>query len=282
LRAQPARSLWITEGVTEYYAHRALRLAGKWKKAQYLEYVGQQATRAVSAARSGLTLEEAAELAWQPPDEAADDPDAYYARGHLVALALDVAIRAATDGTRSLDDVLRALLDAAEHAGGVLPLDGARLAAAVAQVAGPTVAADVAAWSQAPGEPARLDAALGAAGLKLTTDEASPRTFAGFSAESDGGSLRVVSVGARGPAAEAGLRAGDRIVRLDGVEPSPSWADELAKKSPGVAVAVEAVRATRRLLLELRLTATRPLACRLVEIPATPRAITLRNALLGR
>jgi predicted metalloprotease with PDZ domain len=193
-----------------------------------------------------------------------------------------VALRAATEGARSLDDVLRALIAAADQAGGVLPHDGARLAEAIGRVAGPAVAADVAAWSQAPGEPARLEATLAAVGLKLTTDEAPPRTFAGFSAESDGGSLRVVSVGASGPAADAGLRAGDRIVRLDGAPPSTSWADELARKSPGAAVAVEAVRATRRLLLELRLAATQPLACHLVEIPATPRAITLRNGLLGR
>jgi predicted metalloprotease with PDZ domain len=277
---QRSRSLWITEGLTEYYAHRALRLAGLWAKSRYLERLGDQITRAMAAAARGLTVEEEAELTWQAPDEAASDPDAYYARGHLVALALDAEIRAASGGRFSLDDVFKSLLSAADRAGGSMPIDGARLAEEIAKFA-PSVAPHVAAWTRAPHETDRLDAALSAVGLKITRQESSARTFAGFAAENDAGALRVVAVGPGGPAQEAGLRAGDRIVRLDGSPPTADWAEKLAAKLPGAQIAIEAVRATRRMLIELRLETTRNLTGKLEETPATPKAIALRQQLLG-
>jgi predicted metalloprotease with PDZ domain len=277
LHEQRARSLWITEGLTEYYAHRALRLAGLWTKARYLARLGEQATRAQESARRGLSIEEEAELTWHAPDEAAADPDAYYARGHLVALALDAAIRA--NGKHSLDDVLKSLLAQADANGGVLAVDGDKLAAEVTRFSTAAVGEKVAAWTRAPRE--QLDEALAQVGLKLSRDESPARTFAGFSAENDAGSLRVVSVGPSGPAAAAGLRAGDRILRIDGAPPTSDWAERLANKAAGAAVSMEAVRATRRILLELRLETAHLINVRVEETPATPRALALRQQLLG-
>jgi predicted metalloprotease with PDZ domain len=278
-REQRSRSLWITEGLTEYYAHRALRLAGLWTKARYLLRLGEQASRALESSLRGLTVEEEAELAWQAPDEAVADPDAYYARGHLVALALDAAMRG--NGKHSLDDVVRALLSEADNHGGVLAVDGDKLAAEIARQSTPAIGEKVAAWTRAPREFDHLDEALAQVGLKLVREESPSRTFAGFAAESDNGTLRVVSVGPSGPAAGAGLRVGDRILRVDGAAPTSDWAEKLAQKTPGTAVAVEAVRATRRLLLELRLESTRTLGARVEEAPVTPKALGLRQQLLG-
>ena len=280
-RPVPSRALWITEGLTGYYAHRTLRLAGKWSRARYLERLGQEATRAVQAARLGLTVEEQAELAWQPPDEAALDPDAYYARGHLVALAIDARIRATTDGKKSLDDVLRALLADADRAGGALPIDGDVLERAVARLS-PEAAHDVIAWTRVPNEPERLRPALAALGLTLDTEELPARTVAGFSAEPEGDALRVALVAASGPAARAGLKPGDRIVTIGGASPGPRWATTIAEETPGASLVIEAIRAARRIVLELRLDATRPLVCRVVEAAATPKTLVLREGLLGR
>ncbi|HUS66248.1 MAG TPA: PDZ domain-containing protein [Kofleriaceae bacterium] len=281
-RPTPSRSLWITEGLTEYYAHRAMHLAGRWSRARYLERLGDESTRAVNAARRGLTLEDEAELAFQPSDEAAADPDAYYARGHLVALALDASIRAATDGKRTLDDAVKALLAEADRAGGIVAVDGAVLAKEIARLAGDATAERVAAWTRSADEPPRMAEALSGLGLKLAIEEGPARTVAGFAADSDGGSLRVAAVSPNGPAAHAGLRTGDRIVLIDGVAPSRKWAETLAGRSPGAAVALEAVRATRRLLLELRLEARRAVSCRVSETPAPPKVALRRDAWLAR
>ncbi len=281
-RPSPARSLWITEGVTEYYAHRAMLQSGRWTRARYLERLGEEATRALLAARRGLTVEEDAELAWQPPDEAGMDPDAYYARGHLVSLALDASIRGASDGTHSLDDVIKALLAAADRAGGVLPLDGDVLARYVTPLANAQIAARIATWTRAPDEIGHMDDALAALGLKLSVDEAAPRTIAGFAAETDTAGLRVVNVLPDGPAFHAGLRAGDRILNLDGSAPTRRWAEAIAARPAGTLIAVEAVRAARHLQLAIQLGLQRQTSCRLIEAPVPPRVALRRDAWLGR
>lgn len=281
-RPTPARSLWITEGLTEYYAHRAMRLSGRWSRAKYLERLGEEMTRAVTASRRGLTLEEEAELAWQAPDEAAADPDAYYARGHLVALALDARIRGATDGKKTLDDVIRRLLEAADKNGGVLPLDGDGLAQEIARQAGTDAAAEVALLTQKPDEVARARPELAALGLSLAIEETPPRVAAGFAAESDAGGLRVAMVVPDGPAAHAGLRAGDRILTLDGAAPKKSWAADLAMRPAGANVAIEAVRATRHMLLELQLAELKGVVCKMTEAPAPPKIALRREAWMSR
>jgi predicted metalloprotease with PDZ domain len=285
LRPRPSRALWIIEGLTEYYAHRAMLRAGLWSRARYLDQVAQEAARAVLSVRRGLSVEEAAELAFSVPDEAVLDPDAYYAEGHLLALALDAAIRVATAGARTLDHVMRALLSAADRAGGRLAVDTARLSAAVAEAAGAKVAERLRAWARAPfgiAGPDGLGDALEHIGLQLDTEEGPARTAPGFSAERDAAGLKVLRVNPSGGAGRAGLQPGDRIVSLDGHRPDAGWDDQLAARAPGALITIDALRADRPLRLYLELEAVRPLSCKLAERAATPAITRLREALLGR
>ncbi|HEY7954194.1 MAG TPA: PDZ domain-containing protein [Polyangia bacterium] len=276
-----SRSLWITEGLTEYFAHRALLRAGIWSTKKYLERIGEEAARAVDDARRGRTIEEDAELTWQSPDEDAEDPDAYYARGHLVALALDSSIRAATRGKKSLADVLRALLAKAAIAGNLLPVDGRVLARAIGDQAGAEVAAEVSDFTARPHEPTRMSAALGGLGLALQIGEEPDQAFAGFSANFESSVLRVDRVAPGGPAERAGLRPGDRILTIANKPPVRSWLAALRLRAPGVTVAVEALRASRRLLFALELEPAPSVRCRLAEIPASPTVVKWRDAWLS-
>jgi predicted metalloprotease with PDZ domain len=278
-RAQPSRALWITEGLTEYFAHRAMLRAGRWSRAEYLARVGDEAERAVLAARRGGSVEEAAEATWQPPDDAADDWDAYYARGHMIALGIDATMRARTQGRHGLDEVLRAELAEADRAGGVAPIDTERLARAVDALA-PGVGARLIAWARGGHEAAAIAEALPALGLSLAIREAPPRTVAGFAAERDGETLHVVAVGEGGPADVAGLKPGDRIVALDGAPPPAKWPETIAKKSPGATLVVAAVRGMRAIELHLTLGSERDVVCKLTQAPATPAITKLRDAYL--
>jgi predicted metalloprotease with PDZ domain len=284
-RAQPSRALWITEGLTEYFAHRAMLRAGRWTRDQYLSHVSDEAERAVTAARRGGSIEESAELTWQPPDDSADDLDAYYARGHLVALAVDAAMRLRTEGRHGLDEVLRAALADAERAGGVAPIDSERLARAVDALA-PGVGAKLLAWARAGNETETIGETLAAIGLSLQTKEAPARTVAGFAAEREataGGQhelLRVIAVGEGGPADLAGLKAGDRILTLDGAAPVVRWPETIAKKAPGAPLVLAVQRGARALELHLTLAAEHDVDCKLVPVAATPATTRLRDALL--
>lgn len=279
LRAQPSRALWITEGLTEYFAHRAMLHAGVWNRAAYLSHVGDEAERAVTSARHGGSLEEAAELTWQPPDDGDDDWDAYYARGHLVALAVDATMRVRTNGKHGLDDVLRALLADAERAGGMAPIDSERLAHAVDALA-PNVGAKLLSWARNGNESLAITDALAAIGLSLACKEGAPRTVAGFAAERQGDALRVVAVGDGGPADLAGLKAGDRITTIDGAAPTPRWPETIAHKAPGAPLVLAVERVQHALELHLQLAADREVHCKLTQAPATPALTTLREGLL--
>lgn len=279
-RAQPSRALWITEGLTEYFAHRAMLRAGLWTRAGYLARVGDEAARAVAASRRGGSIEEAAELTWQPPDEAAEDWDAYYARGHLVALAVDAQLRARTSGKHGLDDVLRAALDEATRSGGVAPIDSERLARGVDALA-PGVGAKLLAWARQGNEAATITEALASVGLALACKDAAARTVAGFAAELQGDHLRVVAVGEGGAAELAGLRPGDRILSLDGAPPSARWPDTIAHKAPGAPLVLAVERAQRALELHLTLVADDELTCKLTQAPSSPSVTKLREALLA-
>ena len=279
-REQPSRALWITEGLTEYFAHRAMLRAHRWTRAEYLRHVGDEAERAVTAARRGDSIEEAAELTWQPPDDSEADADAYYARGHLVALAVDAAMRVRTDGRHDLDEVLRGALAEAERAGGIAPIDSGRLARAVDALA-PGVGQELLAWARDGHETAAVVGALGSIGLQLDCRDAPARTVAGFAAEREPDDLRVVAVGAGGPAELGGLLGGDRILALDGAAPTLRWPETIAHKTPGAPLVLTVARGSRQLELRLTLAVEREVACKLSTAPATPAVTRLREALLS-
>jgi predicted metalloprotease with PDZ domain len=278
-RAVPAPSLWIAEGLAELYAHRAMRSTGLWSESQLVEALEVQATRAALGARRGHSIEDEAAMAWQPPDEAAFDPESWYARGHLAALAIDATIRARTAGRRSLDDVVRALLDEARRRGGALPIDGRVLAAAVAAVeadAGRLVSSLV----SEPAEPERVAAALVPVGLRLEVSEGRPQPSFGWQLQpvaAGGRAAQVVDVLPSGPAALAGVRAGDRVSLVGSGD-----ARQLVAPSPGASLLVEIVRATQRLVVSLAPAVDRPLRARLVvDKSAAAPVAHWRAALLG-
>jgi predicted metalloprotease with PDZ domain len=281
-RPQPSRALWIIEGLTEYYAHRTMLKLGQWDTREYLLQVGDVAGDAATAARRGPSLEEAGLLTWQMPEDAGE-PDTYYARGHLVALALDAALRAGSDGKHTLDEALRALLDEAERRGGVLPVDTAVLARALDALV-PGVGDKALAWARAGDETAEVTKALASLGLKLEIKAQAPRTVAGFAATATprGNGIVVEAVRADGPAALAGLRPMDRILTMDGAAVPAKWAEWIGAKAAGTIVVLGGVRGERSIELRVTLESLVELESTLVLAAATPAITRLRAGLVGQ
>jgi predicted metalloprotease with PDZ domain len=108
------RLLWAFEGITSYYDDLTLVRSGCLDEAGYLELLAQGITRVLrTPGRLVQTLAESSFDAWtklyKADENAANAMISYYAKGALVALALDLTIRHRTQGTKSLDDVMRAL-----------------------------------------------------------------------------------------------------------------------------------------------------------------------------
>ena len=125
------RQLWAFEGITSYYDDLALVRSGVIEPPSYLELLGRAITTVLrTPGRRRQSVAESSFDAWikfYRPDE--NTPNAvvsYYAKGSLVALALDLVLRRTGS---SLDAVMRALWQRYGQAGVGVP-EGAILAIA--------------------------------------------------------------------------------------------------------------------------------------------------------
>ena len=114
-------SLWISEGLTSYYACVALLRSGYWTPEQYLGYVG----RMISAldAMPGRTERSIAETSWDtwfgyiggsagpgnPVTNILNTNYSYYDGGQTLGVLLDLEIRQRTNDRKSLDDWMRVM-----------------------------------------------------------------------------------------------------------------------------------------------------------------------------
>jgi predicted metalloprotease with PDZ domain len=106
--------LWLFEGFTSYYDDLMLVRAGQLSEEGYFKMLGKTVGAVLRG--SGRTKQSVADSsfdAWgkyyRQDENSANAIVSYYAKGSLIGLALDLTIRAKTNGKRSLDDIMRAL-----------------------------------------------------------------------------------------------------------------------------------------------------------------------------
>jgi predicted metalloprotease with PDZ domain len=107
----PTRLLWAMEGLTSYYGALTLVRGGLWNAARYVEHLRKEIeTLEGLPARLHLPLSQASFDGWlSDPAQMHDHANAWYSfynKGELVSALLDLTIRRATHGEKSLDDVL--------------------------------------------------------------------------------------------------------------------------------------------------------------------------------
>ncbi|HEX5802295.1 MAG TPA: M61 family metallopeptidase [Azospira sp.] len=248
--------LWAFEGFTSYYDDLALLKSGVITQKDWLELAAKNIDNVLRGpGRLTQSLAESSFDAWSKyyrQDE--NTPNAvvsYYAKGALVALALDLTLRAGSDGKVSLDDVMRALWQRHGQTGvGVGDDDIRRIAEELSGRKLTRFFAD-AVHGTADLPLAKL---LKPFGLSLVREAANPAPTLGAKTTTEGGEVRLATV-YRGSAAErAGLSAGDVLVAIDGIRVTPATLDrQLARRRPGDTLAVHAFRRDELLCCELRL-----------------------------
>ncbi|WAJ68996.1 M61 family metallopeptidase [Catenovulum adriaticum] len=108
------KQLWAFEGITSYYDDFSLFRTGIISFEDYLKLKSKTISR-VNRGQGQLkqNLIESSFYTWtkfyQQGADAANNIVSYYTKGSLIALWLDLTIRKATNATKSLDDVMRAL-----------------------------------------------------------------------------------------------------------------------------------------------------------------------------
>ena len=274
--------LWFFEGHTAYYDDLLLVRAGLLDTARYLKLVAKAlASVLATPGRSVHSVAQSSFEAWTKfyrPDE--NTPNAtvsYYAKGALVALALDLTLRSEGHGT--LDDVMRTLWRTS-HAG---PLDEADIAAALEAVGARSYARELAAWVHGTDE-LPLAPLLAAAGVDWQAPPATLAQRLGLRVnESALTGVRVSHVLRGGAAERAGLAAGDELLALD------DW--RLRRLDDGLRLLREHVPATALVARDqrlLRLPIELPAADAVAGAPtlalaesAPAAALALRQAWLG-
>ncbi|MCW5943946.1 MAG: M61 family metallopeptidase [Fimbriimonadaceae bacterium] len=104
------RNLWFAEGVTDYYAHVLMHRAGLRDATGFLQGLADEIGNLQnSKVRKSKTVEDASWDAWENGGFGIGDLS-YYTKGLVIGLLFDAAIRNASDGERSLDDLMRRLM----------------------------------------------------------------------------------------------------------------------------------------------------------------------------
>ncbi|HWE31609.1 MAG TPA: PDZ domain-containing protein, partial [Polyangia bacterium] len=240
------RSLWVMEGVTSYYDRHLLVRAGLQKPAKYLDKLAEELGKIAGIpGRKRQSLEESSFDAWiklyRPDENTVNSTISYYLKGGVVALLLDLEIRARTGGKRSLDDVMRLLWARFGKSGQGFADD--RVQALVEEATGVEVGAFFDRHVRGRDE-VDAERLLATVGLQLAADRGDRddgdgdggerEPWLGVSTREDGDALIVATAIDGGPAVQAGLYANDQLLALDGFRvDASSLKDRLAPKKPG-------------------------------------------------
>jgi predicted metalloprotease with PDZ domain len=215
-RPQPTELLWVSEGITDYYADLALVRSGIIDSTVFLNVTLGKIAEVADL--PPVALEDASLSTWINPTDGTHT--IYYPKGSLAGLLLDILIRDASDNRRSLDDVMRRLYQSADkQQRGFTTEDWWR---AVEEAAGGRPFAEFASRYIDGREPFPWASVAPLAGLRYVADTVSEPRIGVATVDQDGGQT-VTAVVPGSAAAEAGVAPGDRLVRVGSIEVDASF-----------------------------------------------------------
>ena len=275
---QPTTLLWVSEGITDYYADLVLSRGGIIDSSQFMGLTAGKATT-VSAAPP-TALEDASLSTWiQPADGSVY---LYYPKGSLAGFLLDILIRDASNNAASLDLVMRQLYRATYKRG--RGFTGTDWWTAVSKAAGGRSFADFNARYIDGREPFPFDQVLPLAGMRMVSDSVKePRL--GISSIMDSSGIVIAEVLPGGSAETAGVRAGDRLLTIGDLSVSspdfgPAFRTRYGKEE-GAPLPIKVRRGADTLTLSGKVILVSRVERRIEADPAaSDKAVRIRNGIL--
>ncbi len=228
--------LWVAEGMTAYYEGILLKRAGLITDKEFLD--GKASMIEQLQARPGrfeTSLEEASMDAWikyyRQDENAINNQISYYDKGEIVSMMIDISIRKASNGAKSLDDVLRHLYtEYFKKNKNFTPEDFQKTSELMA---GKSLDDFFAKYVRGEAE-IDFNSIVSGIGLNLSVVEPNKnRAYIGADMAEENGRLTIRSIAANTPAYEQGLNTGDQIVAIDGYRASQSFVQSyIAEKKP--------------------------------------------------
>ncbi|MDQ3520113.1 MAG: PDZ domain-containing protein [Gemmatimonadota bacterium] len=275
---QPTEWLWVSEGITDYYADLAEVRGGVVDSAGFFALTSGKIEE-VSAV-TPVALEDASLSTWVHPTDGT--AYLYYPKGSLAGLMLDIMVRDASGNRKSLDDVMRTLYQSAYKSGrGFTAEEWWRT---VSQAAGGKSfdefnakyidGRDAYPWAQV----------LPLAGMLLKADTVREPAQLGLNAVTDDKGVLVTGVETGSVAAEADVRTGDYLLAIGDIAVSdPSFNDKFRTrfKTQGAPVTVRVRRGAELLALTGKIRLGERYDIRMEADPnASAKAASIRNGIL--
>jgi predicted metalloprotease with PDZ domain len=202
---QPTPWLWVSEGITDYYADLAEVRGGVIDERGFYGLAAEKINEVMNA--MPVSLEDASVNTWVHPIDGTEY--LYYPKGSLAGFVLDIMIRDASDNKHSLDDVMRGLyLSDYKHGRGFTATDWWNAVSAAAN--GKSFTQFNARYVDGR-EPFPWDSILPIAGMR-TRQERVPRL--GVMTQPDPSGVMVANVQEGSSAAMAGVKPGDYLVSV--------------------------------------------------------------------
>jgi len=289
-------SLWIAEGLTQYYGTMMMRRAGLWDDSQTLRDIEQTITnvenepgvRLMSAEDSSLFASFMDAEVYNQQNNFHNTTVSYYTKGELIGLVLDLTIRQRSGGRRSLDDVFKQMYDEfyVKSPNATYYLKGRGytqedFVRGVSSVAGTDMSEFYDRFIRGV-EPLPYDEAFAAVGLRLVRAPAR-NASSGISVDgNDRQSPRISALRAGSAAQDAGLQEGDVLISIGGSRVTrDNWNSILARYRPGDRVAIQVQRFRKTVEVALEIRESDMVSFRIEEIPAASDAARrLRNSWL--
>jgi predicted metalloprotease with PDZ domain len=279
-RMEPTPWLWVSEGITDYYADLALVRGGIVGPEGFMAVTGGKISTV--AQTPPTALEDASLSTWIHPVDGSGY--LYYPKGSLAGFMLDVMIRDASDNHKSLDTVMRELYGATYKRG--RGFTGADWWASITRAAGGKSFTDFAAKYVNGRDPFPWDRVLPLAGMRTASDTIrQPRL--GLSAGQDSsGSIVINGVLPGGVAEQAGVKAGDVLLSLGDLSVnSPdfgaAYRAKFASHKDGDTLSIKVRRGTDTLTLNGRVSLMASVESRIVaDSAASPKAVRIREGIL--
>ena len=205
--------LWFFEGYTSYYDDLLLRRAGLIDDATYLRLLNKSINQLQQTpGRRVQSVAQASFDAWVKYYRADENtPNAtvsYYGKGALVALCMDLTLRA--HGPYTLDDVMRALWQRCQAG----PMREDDLLAVLQELSGRSWARELRRWVHGTGE-LPLRELLERHGVGVQEEPAQLAQRLGLRVTENAGTVQVKTVLRGGAAEQAGLAAGDEWLGVE-------------------------------------------------------------------
>lgn len=240
-------NLWVAEGFTSYYENKLVLRAGFVDQKAFVD--GLVTAVANVSNTPGAKVQSAAESsydAWikgyRPNENSNNTGVSYYSKGEVVGLLMDLEIAQATKGTKSLDDVMKAMyLQGKTLKRGYTD---AEFKAMVEKISGKSFTDFWAKYVNGT-HPVEYDKYFGYAGISIKNqNEGNNIPYIGVASKKTEGRIFISAVSRNSAAWVDGLNVNDEVISVDGigVEAALERMPVVTSKKPGDVITVKVRR----------------------------------------